>query len=133
VIGLNPWRAQKASKTLAESVKMLDKVIHQVSEGKSVADFSHAIWEIYSKLEYSILMLKLYLEIENPGKLAGKIKIEEKELDMLAKASDELTAALKSSELEDYPKALESARRARNILRATLLTIRKIRSLNAKL
>lgn len=131
MIGLNPWRAQKASKTLAESVKMLDKVIQQVSEGKSVADFSHAIWETYSKLEYSILMLKLYLGIESPGKLAGKIKIEEKELDMLVKASDELTAALKSSEIEDYPKALESARRARNILRATLLTIRKIRSLNS--
>lgn len=125
---MNPWRAQKASKTLAEAVKTLDRTIQQVSAGKSAADYSHAVWETYSKVEYSILMLKLHLGIENPGRLTGKIKIEERELDMLVKASDELTAALKSAEDEDYPKALESARRARNILRATLLTIRKIRS-----
>ncbi len=128
MIGLNPWRAQKAGQTLTEAVKILDGTIQQVSSGKSVADCSHAIWETYGKIEYSVLMLKLQLGIEDPRKLTGKVKTEEKDLDMLAKASDELTAAVKSVEDQEYPKALESARRSRNILRATLLTIRKIQS-----
>lgn len=128
MIDLNPWRAQKAGETLGEAVKILDRTIQQVSTGKSMADYSHAIWETYSKVEYSILMLKLHLGIENPGRLTGKIKVGERELDMLVQASDELTAALKRAEDKDYQGALESARRGRNILRATLLTIRKVRA-----
>lgn len=126
---MNPWRAEKAITTLSESVKILDKIIQQVAAGKSVADCSHAVWETYSKVEYSILMLKLYLGIENPGRLTGKTESMANELDTLVQASDNLTAALRSAEEKDYLKTLESARRARNILRTALLDIRKVRTL----
>lgn len=126
---MNPWRAEKATTTLSESVKILDKIIQQVVAGKSVADCSHAVWETYSKVEYSVLMLKLYLSIENPGRLTGKTEPMANELDTLVQASDNLTAALRSAEEKDYLKALESARRARNILRTALLDIRKVRTL----
>ncbi len=126
-VGLNPGRIEKAEDTLREAVKTLDRVISQVSSGKSTTDYSHAIWETYSKSEYSIMMLKLHLAIETPGRLAGKTKTAETDLVTLMRASDELTTALNYAENGDYSKALESARRGRDILRETLLTIRKVK------
>ncbi len=122
---LSPGRVDKAEDTLREAVKTLDQVISQVSSGKSASDYSHAIWETYSKAEYSVMVLKLHLAIETPGRLVGKIKTTETDIDTLKKASDELSAALNYAAEGDYSKALESARRGRDILRETLLLIRK--------
>jgi hypothetical protein len=125
---LNPGRIEKAEDTLREAVTTLDRVISQVSSGKSATDYSHAIWDTYSKAEYSIMMLKLHLAVETPGRLAGKTKSAENDLTTLIKASDELTVALQYAEDGDYPEALESARRGRDILRETLLMIRKLKT-----
>lgn len=127
-MGLSPGRVDKAEDTLREAVKTLDRVISQVSSGKSTSDYSHAIWETYSKAEYSITMLKLHLAVETPGRLAGKNKTTETDIDTLKKASDELSAALNYTEDGDYSKALESARRGRDILRETLLHIRRVKA-----
>ncbi len=127
-MGLSPGRVDKAEDTLREAVKTLDRVISQVSSGKSASDYSHAIWETYSKAEYSIMMLKLHLAVETPGRLAGKNKTADTDIDTLKKASDELSAALNYTEEGDYSKALESARRGRDMLRETLLLIRKVKA-----
>ncbi|MBI2936930.1 MAG: hypothetical protein HYY22_01855 [Thaumarchaeota archaeon] len=126
-VGLSPGRVDKAEDTLREAVKTLDQVINQVSSGKSASDYSHAIWETYSKAEYSIMMLKLHLAVETPGRLAGKNKTTDTDIDTLKKASDELSAALTYTAGGDYSKALESARRGRDMLRETLLLIRKVK------
>ncbi len=118
----------KASDTLSEAVKILDNVIHIMSTGKSIINCSHSIWETYSKVEYSVLMLKLYLGIENPGRIAERININKTDIKMLIKASDDITLSLQHIKANDYSKALDSARRARDILRVALLDIRKIRS-----
>ena len=127
-VGLSPGRVDKAADTLREAVKTLDQVISQVSSGKSTSDYSHAIWETYSKAEYSVTMLKLHLAIETPGRLVRKNKTTKTDIDTLKKASDELSAALNYTEEGDYSKALESARRGRDILRETLLLIRKVKA-----
>ena len=125
---MNPGRAEKAEETIADAARILDQIIQQVSPDKKISDFSHAIWEIFSKIEYSILMLKLYLGTENPGRLTKKVKINENDHKMFTEVSNELTDALTNLENEEYYKALESSRRARNILHATLLNIRKNRA-----
>ncbi len=125
---MNPGRAKKAEETIADAAKILDQIIQQISTGKNVSDFSHAIWEIFSKIEYSILMLKLYLGNENPGRLTKKVKINENDREMFVDVSNEITDTLSNLRDENYFKALESARRARNILHATLLAIRKNRA-----
>tara|TARA_B100000315_G_scaffold105941_1_gene97134 strand:- start:409 stop:795 length:387 start_codon:yes stop_codon:yes gene_type:complete len=125
---LNHGRAEKAEETISDAARILDQIIQQVSPDKKISDFSHAIWEIFSKIEYSILMLKLYLGTENPRRLTKKVKINENDHKMFTEASNELTDALTNLENEEYYKALESSRRARNILHATLLNIRKNRA-----
>jgi len=103
-------------------------VIRQISEGRGVTDCSHAIWDIYSKVEYSIIMLKLHLGVESPGRVTGKVEAPEDDVDRLVQASDELSTALQSCGRKEYYKALESARRARDILRLTLLEIRRAKA-----
>ncbi len=125
---MNHGRAEKAEETISDAARILDQIIQQVSPDKKISDFSHAIWEIFSKIEYSILMLKLYLGTENPRRLTKKVKINENDHKMFTEASNELTDALTNLENEEYYKALESSRRARNILHATLLNIRKNRA-----
>jgi|TARA_B100002003_G_scaffold25857_1_gene21408 hypothetical protein len=125
---LNSGRAKKAEEAIAEAVKILDQIIQQVSAGKNVSDYSHAIWESFSKIEYSIIMLKLHLGKEYPGRLFKKVKIKENDHEMLIDVSNEITYALNNLRKEKYLKALESGRRARNILHATLLDMRKIRA-----
>ena len=125
---LNPGRAKKAEETIVDAAKILDQIIQQVSKDKNVSDFSHAIWEIFSKIEYSILMLKLYLGNENPGRITKKVKINKNDHEMFVEVSNEITDALNNLREENYFKALESARRARNILHTTLLAIRKNRA-----
>jgi hypothetical protein len=114
--------------TLREAIRILDQVVHQVSSGKNVVDSSHAIWETYRKAEYSVMMIRLHLALENPGRPSVRTNVEDNDLAVLIEASDELTSALKSAEAGDYQSALESVRRGRNILRETLLAIRKIRT-----
>tara|TARA_B100001971_G_C18012062_1_gene442906 strand:- start:78 stop:485 length:408 start_codon:yes stop_codon:yes gene_type:complete len=124
---LNPGRAKKAEESIAEAVKTLDQILQHVSTDKNVSNYSHAIWEIFNKIEYSILMLKLHLGTENPGRLIEQVKTKENDRERLIEVSNEITDALNNLQVEKYLKALESARRARNILHATLLVIRKIR------
>jgi len=124
---LNPGRAKKAEETITDAAKILDQIIQQMSTEKNISDFSHATWEIFSKIEYSILMLKLYLGNENPGRLTKKVRIKENDQKMLVEISNEIADALMSLKDEKYFNALESARRARNILHTLLIAIRKNR------
>ncbi len=125
---LNPGRAKKVKETISEAVKILDQIEQQVSSNKSVSDYSYTIWEIFSKMEYSIMLLKLHLGTENPGRLIKQVKIHKNDREMLVEVSNEMINALNNLQAEKYLKALESARIARNILHATLLVIRKVQA-----
>tara|TARA_B100001971_G_scaffold33186_1_gene27702 strand:- start:181 stop:567 length:387 start_codon:yes stop_codon:yes gene_type:complete len=124
---LNLERAKKAEETIIDAAKILDQIIQQISTEKNISDFSHTTWEIFSKIEYSILMLKLYLGNENPGRLIKKDMINKNGQEMLVDVSNEIADALMSFRDEKYFNALESARRARNSLHALLIAIRNNR------
>ena len=124
---MNLERAKKAEETIIDAAKILDQIIQQISTEKNISDFSHTTWEIFSKIEYSILMLKLYLGNENPGRLTKKVRIKENDQKMLVEISNEIADALMSLKDEKYFNALESARRARNSLHALLIAIRNNR------
>ncbi len=124
---MNLERAKKAEETIIDAAKILDQIIQQISTEKNISDFPHTTWEIFSKIEYSILMLKLYLGNENPGRLIKKDMINKNGQEMLVDVSNEITDALMSFRDEKYFNALESARRARNSLHALLIAIRNNR------
>ena len=124
---MNLERAKKAEETIIDAAKILDQIIQQISTEKNISDFSHTTWEIFSKIEYSILMLKLYLGNENPGRLIKKDMINKNGQEMLVDVSNEIADALMSFRDEKYFNALESARRARNSLHALLIAIRNNR------
>ena len=124
---MNLERSKKAEETIIDAAKILDQIIQQISTEKNISDFSHTTWEIFSKIEYSILMLKLYLGNENPGRLIKKDMINKNGQEMLVDVSNEIADALMSFRDEKYFNALESARRARNSLHALLIAIRNNR------
>jgi len=124
---LNSFQIKKARIKLAEAIKTLDLIISQISVNTNISDYSYEVWEIYSNVEYSILMLKLHLGQENFGKFVLKNKIKENDLVALVKVFNYLKDALNDLDNENYIKAIESARRAKRVLHTTLLTIRKIR------
>jgi len=118
-------RVEKARSVVKEAVKKLDDVISEVLKGQSYKNLTKGIWEIYSKVEYAIVLLKLHLRQERPGKLLNKKKDVEIKFS-LAKASDNLTHALDKISSGEYSVALESARSARDVLRDVLTSIRKM-------
>ena len=124
---MNSFQIKKARIKLAEAIKTLDLIISQISVNTNISDYSYEVWEIYSNVEYSILMLKLHLGQENFGKFVLKNKIKENDLVALVKVFNYLKDALNDLDNENYIKAIESARRAKRVLHTTLLTIRKIR------
>jgi hypothetical protein len=122
---LNSWRTQKAIKSLIEASNILDNILERISEDGFTADFIYSLWEAYSKLEYSVLMLKLHLGEDVSKKIGGEIKSTGDDSENLSRASDKINQALNRAEEEDYQGTLEFTRKSRNLMRNIMVQIRK--------
>lgn len=125
ILYLNPWRTQKAIKSLNESSNILDKIIENISEEIVPENFTFSLWEVYSKLEYSVLMLKLHLGENVSRKIGGHIDSVINDLENLTAASDQINIALGNAEEGDYQGTLEHTRKSRNLIREMMVKIRK--------
>jgi len=122
---LNSWRTQKAIKSLIEVSNILDNILERISEDGFTADFIYSLWEAYSKLEYSVLMLKLHLGEDVSRNIGGEIKSTGDDSENLSRASDQINQALNRAEDEDYQGTLEFTRKSRNLMRNIMVEIRK--------
>ena len=118
----------KALNELNEAQRILNEVIAQVSMSREPHSLSTEIWRAFSKIEYSVLLLKLRLKNENPGQLVKPPKLSEGLRDELVRAADLVSRALLDIRQESYGEALLHARQARDILREIQLVLRKTRA-----
>ncbi len=116
---------EKAETTLIDAKKILDNIVSHVTLGKNIQNYSINIWEIYCKVEYSILLLKLHLDEENPGRFIEVTKLEKNYIKILTEVSDDLSRSIKNMKLKNYFKAIEHARNVKQILHNVLLDLRK--------
>ena len=119
---------EKALNELNEAQQILNEVITQVSISREPHSLSTEIWQAFSKIEYSVLLLKLHLKDENPGQLVKPPKLSEGLRDELVRAADLVSRALLDIRQESYGNALLHARQARDILREIQLVLRKTRA-----
>lgn len=124
---MNSIRTKKAETTLIEAKEILDKIISEVAINKNIQNYSINIWEIYSKVEYSIFLLKLHLCEENPGRFIEIIKTEKNDIKMLVEVSDALSMALKNMKLKNYSESIGNARIVKKTLHNVLIDLRKKR------
>ena len=126
MILLNTFSGEKHIQLLLlETSLMVDNMNNILSDGKNICDCSNEIWKIYANLEYSIIVVKMYLNAENPGRFNQLKKVIGSNYDQLLQASDYLLKAISFFESKDYLLFLKYARLARQTFGSILLNIGK--------
>ncbi|MCP8306872.1 MAG: hypothetical protein H3Z49_07215 [archaeon] len=118
-------RVEKVRTLIEDALKMSDEAIMVVSKGRNLMSMADTVWEAYSKVEHSIILLKLDLEDELSQ---GQKTLEKDSPDvgaLLVKTSDSLTDALDNLDSSDLHEALKDSRMARDALKLVLSHLRR--------
>lgn len=124
-MNLSTERIVRALATTSEIKEDLRGILCELNEGGSIEAFSERVWNIYSKVEHIVLIIKLEVGRERPGILINKKEFEGDPKEKLTSALhliDEAIGALKDRQLDE---ALEKTRNARDKLKGVLIFLRK--------
>lgn len=118
-------RVEKVRTLIGDALKMSDEAILAISKGHNLMNIADTVWKTYSKVEHSIILLKLDLENEL-GQEQENLERDGPDLGaLLVKTSDSLTDALDNLDSSDLHEALKDARMARDALKLVLSSLRR--------
>jgi len=117
---------RKVKKALQDAEALINDTIGlRAKDGDKDSNFSR-IWRAYSKIEYSVALLKLHLNMEEPGALRKDSNNGELS-DLLVGAYDHVSDAVDMLGKKRFEETLRSTRKARDMMRNVLIQLRSER------
>jgi hypothetical protein len=112
-----------------------DRIVALIAEisGEPTKEQVHSIWLSYLDVEKSVVFIKVEIDEENPGRFVNlKQYSVPDERQALQFALRNLRKGSESFAMGDYKRSLHELREARNYLRLTLRTKRRVKTKEAK-
>ena len=117
-------RIEKSEKAIRKCKDILMKVRFDLSKNVDISNQENNLWNAYNYLEYSILLIKNYINHEIPGRMYSKPR----RLPELSQSFDDaflhVTSALVNFESKLYDETLSDSRVAAQNLREALTSLR---------
>lgn len=84
---------------------------------------ANEVWEVHSRVEYSVVLLKLHLREERPGVFRRVPAVKAEQRDLVVQSRHFVEKALTDLQANRLGEALEAARCSRDRLRALLKSV----------
>ena len=121
-------RLDKAELALQRAKRNIDSTLLDINRSRKIETKEPKIWDGYSDVEYACVLLKLHVNVDNPGRLYPKGQRLGDPTENLKLASSEIHDALSKLRHRKSSDSLEAARRASRALRKVLAAVRRDRS-----